>query len=1112
MAIPSAWDAASKEDIDLFPASFAQQRLWFLDQAETNVPSASLSSTVHISIVLERKALEQSLNALVQRYTVLRTTFLVKDGQLVQVINPTLTVPLRIVDGQSFPANQREAMIEQVRLEDLQQPFDLARGPLLRTTLLQLNENDAVLLLTSHHLIFDGWSMGEFFRAWSTLYEAFCHNQPSTLPEPPLQYTDFARWQHVELVGDKLATHLAYWKHKLAGIPPVLELPTDHPHPTVPTQQSGILSFEIAPCVGNALADLSRQEGVSLLTLAVAAFQTLLHRYIGQDDLLIGTMVSERTQPQFRALLGVCLNPLVLRTNLSNNPTFRELVGRVREVVDEAQAHQDVPFEYVVKELQPERAAGHPFFQVLLTLQPSWPTLPSGWTFTHMQVQAGANPFDLSLELDAEGFNGRLRYNRDLFDAPTITRMVGHWQTLLASIVAAPDQRINDLLLLTQAERQQLMVEWNATETDYPHDQCFHELFEAQVERTPDSIAAVCGQEHLTYRELNRRANQLARELQTLGVEPETIVPLLAERSIAFLLAMLAVFKAGGAYLPLDPHHPPSRIRQILEHSRARLVLATKDFASLLTQALNESGQSIEAGPEVVYFEDLFSSPEHFAGNVPTNTAPSNLAYVIYTSGSTGLPKGVMIEQRGMVNHLYAKVNALNLTALDGVAQTASQCFDISVWQFLSALLVGGRVHIFSDDVAHHPAQLLKQVEQQQITILETVPSLLRMMLETVERDGSAYPRLEMLRWLVPTGEALPPAFCRRWLTVYPHIPLLNAYGPTECSDDVTHFPIAQPLADTLIHTPIGRPIMNMHMYILDKQLKPLPIGVNGELYVGGVGVGRGYLYDEERTADAYVADPFSPEPGKRLYKTGDLARYLSNGTIEFLGRIDHQVKIRGNRIELGEIEVRLRHHASVKDVTVIVREDTPGDQSLVAYAVASTPVSSEELRHFLQEQLPDYMVPSAFVLLKAMPLTPNGKIDRKALPVPDFNDREQKDSFVAPHTPLEMEVANSWADVLGIEQVGLNDNFVALGGHSLLAMQITARLRTTLNIDIPLRSFFESPTLAQLIEAIEHLQAQGAKTRISGLRPRSRDAYRVSASSMLSMPSSNSAQNEEKR
>lgn len=1056
MTITSESSLSAQQDIFAFPASYAQQGLWFIHQINQHSTAYNLFSMLCINTRLNIKAFEMSLNAIIQRHEALRTVFVAYDGQPMQVIIPHLHVPLVVKDLEYLPEFQRLDQMLRLANAEVQLPFDLTYGPLLRTTLFRFGPEQYLLLLTIHHIIFDGWSVHVFFRELAANYQNLANNQPVTLPRLPVQYLDFAVWQREWLQGERLEEQMAYWKKKLEDAPTSLELPTDRPRPPVPTFQGSMHLFTLPRPLTDSLKALSRQERVSLFTTLVASFQTLLYRYTGQDDLLLGTDTADRSQAETEDLIGFFVNVLVLRGNLSGNPTFRELLGRVREVILEAYAHQDLPIELLARELRPNRSQGqNPFFQVLLSLDVSSPDLPSNWVMAPLELQTGSARFDLSLDIQErpEGLVTYMEYNTDLFDEATIVRMTGHWQRLLEGIVADPTQRLADLPLLSDTEWQQQVVTWNTTATDFPRHQCFPQLFEAQVQRTPGAVAVVFQHEQLTYHQLNQRANHLARYLHGRGVGPDTIVPLLAERSSVFLTVILAIMKTGAAYLPLDPRHPPARLRQVLEHCGSHFVLAAKGFALILSQVLSP-GQA-ETHLSILYLEDLLSDvtqaipghsqepPLQYTGtdlaqdNLPAMSTSGNLAYVIYTSGSTGMPKGVMIEHKGMLNHLYAKVSALQLSANDRVAQTASQCFDISVWQFLAVLLVGGHVHIFPDSVAHDPNLLLKEVDQHGISILETVPSLLRVMLESVENGTDRYPCLEKLRWLIPTGEALPPAFCKRWLTAYPHIPLLNAYGPTECSDDVTHFPIYQPLAERQVHTPIGRPVQNMRLYILDQQLRPLPVGVNGELYVGGMGVGRGYLYDPQRTAEVFVPDPFSEEAGQRLYKTGDLVRYLPDGTIEFLGRIDHQVKIRGYRIELGEIEAVLRQHRSIQDVVVIDREDTPGNKSLVAYVAPSTSVTISDLRNYLKERLPDYMVPAAFVLLETLPLTANGKVDRRKLPMPEYDRFEQNEAFVAPTSLVHQQIIQIWEELLEVRPIGIRDNFFELGGHSLLAVRL---------------------------------------------------------------------------
>ena len=674
--------------------------------------------------------------------------------------------------------------------------------------------------------------------------------------------------------------------------------------------------------------------------------------------------------------------------------------------------------------------------------------------------------------------------------------MAGHWHKLLEGIVADYNQAIDALPLLTDAEWQQQVVEWNATQTAYPQNQCLHELFEEQVERTPEAVAIAFEQEQLTYRELNQRANQLAHRLVNLGVTPDTLVALLIERSIDFVAAILAVFKAGGAFLPLDPQHPAKRHSQILEQSQCRLVLTIDKFGIALTEALGEI--DVDRRPQVIHLERLLQQRKA-EENLPLRSAPGNLAYVMFTSGSTGVPKGAMVEQVGMVNHIYAKMRDLDLSKEDRVAQNGPPCFDIVVWQCLAALLVGGSVQIFGDEIALDPMQLLEQIEEKKITVLQAVPSILRAVVQQAEVLGEERPRLTNLRWVVPTGDALPPELCRQWLQLYPAIPLLNTYGSTECSDDQCHYAIylPPPLDYPLPIMSIGRPIQNMRTYVLDQRLIPVPIGVVGDLYVGGIGVGRGYLHDAEKTNEVFLPDPFSRDPGARLYKTRDRARYLSDGLLEFLGRSDNLVKVQGVRIEPGEIEAILERHPAIREAVVIAREGVDGNKYLVAYVVTvqGQAPTSAELRTWLREKLPEYMIPSDFVPLEALPLNSNGKVDRRALPVPTYIDPNLEERYVAPRTHLEEVVSASWLQALGIEKVGVHDDFFALGGDSLLATQITSRLRTILQVEVPLRSFFDAPTVAQLAEIITQLQAQGTMQRTPALRLHSREAYRIPAS-----------------
>ena len=876
--------------------------------------------------------------------------------------------------------------------------------------------------------------------------------------------------QH-QFQGKQETDKLTYWKQQLRDSPQALDLPVDYPHSLNQVQTWASHSFMLPARLSVALNILGQREDVSLFAIFFTAFLILLYRYTGQEDLLVGTTGLELTRSGEIYSRNIFVNPLVLRIHLEGSSTTLAALGRVQQVLLEGLAYQDIPFEQLAEFSYPERDLRRtPLYQALFVMEQATSKTKKGQDqLTIQSMNNSMAPVDLALFVQdsAQEISGKIEYNSDLFRAETITRMVGHLQKLLEGIVADTGQMLEALPLLTDAEWQQQIVGWNATQTIYPQHQCFHELFEAVVEQVPGAVAISFEQEQLTYGELNRRANQLAHYLRNLGVGPETLVCLLSERGTSLMIALLAIFKAGGAYLPLDPHNPTARLRRVLEHSDSRFVLAGRDFTPVLSEVLTD--MEPETGPTVICLEDLQFLNSLDEDNLPLNVTPGNLAYVIYTSGSTGMPKGAMIEHSGMLNHIYAKINGLQLTAADQVAQTASQCFDISVWQMLAILLVGGCVHIFPDRVTHNPADLLVQVDRRNISIFETVPSLLRAMLEVYEADTANKPTLKKLRWLIPTGEALPADLCRRWLHLYPDIPLLNAYGPTECSDDVTHHPIYTPPAETESTMPIGRALMNTQLYVLNPLLVPVPVKVLGELYVGGAGVGRGYLHDAQRTAQSFIPDPFSSETGAKLYKTGDLARFLPDGTLDFLGRIDHQIKIRGFRIELGEIEMVMKLHPDVRDVVVVAHEVVPGDKRLVAYVVLYNEqlITVRDLQNHLVKQLPDYMIPSAFVLLEALPLNANGKVDRQALPAPVDVRSEVKENDVVPTLSIHEHLKLIWEELLDARPVGIRDNFFELGGHSLLAARLVSRIEQDWGKKIPLDILLTNATIEQLADVL---------------------------------------------
>ena len=1065
----------------LYPLSHGQRALWFMHQLAPESSAYTVSFAARIDSDLDIPALQRAFQGLVNRHPVLRTTFTTRDGEPAQQVHEDMRVFFEEIDASSWSEDDLNNSL----FQKAHQPFDLEQGPVMRTYLYTRRERKRILLLAAHHIAVDGVSIVVFLDELSVLYAAEKAGIPASLPPLALQYTDYVRWQSSVLGGPEGERLWEYWRKQLEGDLPVLNLTKDRVRPPVQTFHGAVYSFTVGEELTQQLKVLARTQGLTLYMTLLMAFKTLLHRYSGQEDILVGSPMVCRGRAEFERIVGYFINPVVLRTSLSGNPTLKSFLGQVRQTVLGALAHRDYPFPLLVERLQLDRNPGiSPFFQIMFNM-PKVNRFEEQEALLFVPGQAGirlnlgelrldifaveqrAAMFDLTLSVVEVGraLSASFQYNTDLFDAATIARMKGHYQNVLESIVRDPEQKVADVPLLTSSERRQLLIEWNSTRADLPRDQCFHQLFEAQVERTPDKVAAVFKDENLSYQQLNRRANRLARELVKQEIGPSRIVAVLSERNLDLLTAMIAVFKAGGSYLPLDPGYPAKRLMYVLDRSKATLVLTTSTLIPTLTQAL--ASTSSEGFPLVLQIEELLWQ-EQDEQNLPARCTPGDLAYVIYTSGSTGEPKGAMIEHRGMLNHLYAKVTDLHLVSTDSIAQTASQCFDISVWQFLAALLVGGRVHIFNDEITHDPAQLLEQTRCQGISILEVVPSLLREMLDEIRRDGVS----ELsLRWLILTGETLSPDLCRQWLHYYPIVPLLNAYGPTECSDDVTHYLLDRPPAADVTRIPIGRPIANTRLYVLDSQMHPVPIGVTGELYIGGIDVGRGYLNDAKRTDEVFVPDPFVQKAGARLYKTGDLAYYRPDGNLLFLGRTDHQVKIRGFRIELDEIEAVLGQHPVVQETVVMAREDAPGERLLVAYVVAKQPAAPpiSELRSFLQEKVPDYMVPSVFVFLDSLPLTPNGKVDRRALPMPDTSEPPLEETFVAPRTDDEEVLANIWGEVLGLERVSIHGNFFELGGHSVLAARLIFRVREALQIALPLHSLFQNPTVAGLAEAISN-------------------------------------------
>jgi amino acid adenylation domain-containing protein len=1079
--------------------SFAQQRLWFLDQLQPASAFYNLPAAIRLTGQLNLTALQRSFDEIVRRHESLRTTVTSVDGRPTQSIAPALIVTIMVEDLHALSENRREARALELATEEVQRPFDIATGPLFRVRILQLSEEEHILLLTIHHIISDGWSSAVLIREMVALYEAHANGNPLALPELPLQYADFAEWQRSWLQGEVLQKQLDHWRKRLAGAPATLELPTDHPRPKAQTFRGGRQSISLSAAMLSALKMLGREEAVTLFMTLLAVFKVMLARYSGQEDIVVGTPIAGRNHVETENLIGFFVNTLVLRTDLSGNPTFQELLARIRETALSASAYQDLPFEKLVEELQPARDLDRsPIFQVMFALQnrrvDSYEL--ENLILEPVETDTGTAKFDLELYFEEtnDGLAGTFEYNSDLFDKSTIQRMAKHYEILLEAIVANPKQRIQRLQMLTESECAQQVAESSGVMKAYPLERSFDELFREQVGLTPQAIAVVSESGEVSYRELNERANQVAQWLRAAGVGADAVVGLLAERSVELLIGMLGLFKVGAAYLPLDPRQPGWRQQQVVQQSGIKLVLASGEYGDELREAL--AGLPEATQPQIQELEQAWQAGSPWSkAAVIGESRPAQLAYVIYTSGSTGVPKGAMITQAGMVNHLCAKVAELELGAGDRVAQTATQSFDISVWQFLAALLVGGQVRLVSDEVGLDPQALLRLVKETGVTVLETVPSMLGALLEELEvGSGNAVAgaeRLGQLRWLIATGEALAPELCRRWAAVGAgQTQLLNAYGPTECADDVTHYEVREAPAAGVVRTPIGRALGNTRLYVVNKALTLLPRGVVGELYVGGVGVGRGYLQDAARTALSFGPDPFSGASGGRLYRTGDLVRQRADGELEYVGRIDQQVKVRGYRIELGEIEAVLSGHAAVQAAVVVLAEER-GERRLVGYVVRQAAgngngaVGVNELRAYLRERLPEYMVPQTLVLLAQLPLTANGKIDRKASSSPDFTAAGPERTFIAPRDHTEQTVAAIWSEVLGLQEISVDDNFFNIGGHSLLATQVVSRLRKRLAIEMPLRTLFESPTIASLAIAIANIAPQQTQPEISAIRKR---------------------------
>ncbi|HVR95163.1 MAG TPA: amino acid adenylation domain-containing protein, partial [Thermoanaerobaculia bacterium] len=1045
------------------PLSFAQQRLWFLDQLDPASPAYNLPDAVRLSGPLSRPVLAATLSEIVRRHESLRTTFgRTASGEPVQRIAAAGLVVLPVVDLSSLPEPAREPEALRLAHEEARRPFDLERGPLLRVTLIATAATEHAVLLTLHHIVGDGWSAGLLVQELGTLYTAFAAGRPSPLPELAVQYADFAHWQRQWLSGAVLERQLAWWRERLSGVP-TLELPADRPRPAVRTARGGSIPLRLPAALSQALAALNRRQGVTPFMTLLGLFQALLARHAGVEDLAVGSPIAGRTRSEVEPLIGFFVNTLVLRSDLSGDPGVRQLLDRVREATLGAYAHQDLPFERLVEELAPERdLARTPLFQVVFALQ----NVPvtgrafdlAGLELRDVPVSPGTAKFDLSLSLSEVGDEllGAVEYSADLFDAPTVVRLAERFQVLLEGAAGDPERPVWDLPLLPAAERQQVLVEWSDTAKPCPQVPMVHELVSLHARQRPEATAmADAAGRRLTYGELEARSNRLAWHLSSLGVGPDVLVAVCTERTLLRPVGILGIVKAGGAYVTLDPSYPSERLAFLMADSGAPVLLTEERFAASLP----------ETEAQVVLLDGDWEGDESAAPE--SGVTPDNLAYVVYTSGSTGKPKGVEIPHAGLMNLVRWHQDLYAVKPEDRGTQIASPAFDASIWELWPYLSGGSSLHIPDEETRLSSPGMVRWWAEQGITLAYLMTPLAEGVLE------EEIPGLQV-RALIIGGDRL-----HRGPDPEVGFRLMNHYGPAEYSVTCTVVQVPPRGRESGIPT-IGRAIDNTRIYLLDRQGRPAPVGVPGELYVAGVGLARGYHNRPDLTAEKFVPDPFVGEPGARMYRTADLVRWLPDGDMDFLGRLDHQVKIRGFRIELGEIESALGQHPGVREAVVLAWGERPDGKRLAAYVVAACEPapSADELQRYLKERLPEYMVPASVLLLDALPLTPNGKVDRRALPAPEAV--RPSGGGRAPRTPMEELVAGVWAEVLGVERVGIDDSFFELGGHSLMATRVVSRLRSVLGVQLPLRTLFEAPTVAELARRVEQ-EERGA----SGVIPK---------------------------
>jgi amino acid adenylation domain-containing protein len=1072
------------------PLSLTQEQVWLHGQlTPAEVPVYNETLTIRRTRPLNLVALERTFAEIIRRHEIWRTTFELREGQPVQVIHAAeADFRLPFVDLRDFPELERERVALRIARETARAPFDLKKGPLLRAMLVKLDECDHRLFLTFHQLIFDGVTAYQvLLPEMDVIYHAFSRNQPSPLPEPGIQYADYAIWQRELPKPEVIAEQLAYWERKLAGELPVLEWPSDQFRPVLQTYRGEIQTAVMSKELLQNLKTLGRERRVSLFMILVAGLASVLHRYTGQTDIILGAPTAGRTLPDLEKMPGCFVNVLSLRIDVAGDPTFQELLARVRETVLGALSNSDIPLTKLVEAIRPTPdPSRNPFFQVAISVEPPIPTVDSGWSAAQSDIPTGASKLDLYIDVDerTEGIVGPVTYNPDVFEAETIDRLIQHWRSLLEGAAANPDLAVSKLPLLTPSERRQTLVDWNGTRTDYPRDATIHQLFDAQAEGTPEAVALRDANNCLSFRELRERSNQLARFLQKMGAGRRTRVALCVERSLDRVVGLLGILKTGGVYVPVDPSLPIDRMQFEIEDAKATLVVTQQGVLDKFP---------IRNTKTVILDTDWHSIAREADDDVSTRVDPGDPAYVLYTSGSSGGPKGVEGTHRGAINRFWWMWERYPFQIGEVCCQKTNLGFVDSVWEIFGPLLAGIPSVILRPEVVRDPEELLQSLAAEGVTRIVLVPSLLRALLDHAPQLHERVPRLKL--WSC-SGEVLSSELVRRFRQGFPEATLLNIYGASEVAADVTWHEVQEEDAATPV--PIGKPISNTQVYVLDPHRNPVPVGVRGEIYVGGDGLALGYWNRAQLTAERFVENPIAPEESKRLYRTGDLGRWRRDGEIEYLGRVDGEVKLRGMRIDLGEIESVLASHPGIRE-TAVERVEEGDDVRLVAYLVwgDGEKTNGRDLRRHLRSKLPEHMVPASFVQVAELPLLPSGKVNRRALAtVQGVSLAEQ--GTVAPRTDVEKKLAEMWAEVLKVKEVGVDQNFFELGGHSLLVLQVIARIRREFDVELGVRTMFEEPTIAGLGIEVEKARATGIKSQTPVLERRPRPAANVSREALL--------------